>query len=232
MDSWVRLADRATLTVPVILCMGCLLLLLKKRPAQAYQRFIFAYLVMALAFDVGTRWWVRYQSNNLVFVTLFGMGELVVFSLLYIRYFLVTYRKVALSLAVVITAFSGTECLLSMYGSAKDVAMYQTYGRSAVAFTIVCYGMLFAVESLGDALTVHRHLFRLNVAVVLYFALNFLFYLPINFVVSASTPWKYLLWMGNLLVLVAFYSYLLRHLWRFGKDRKRSSCGSQLWCCL
>jgi hypothetical protein len=61
---------------------------------------------------------------------------------------------------------------------------------------------------------------------VIYFSLNLIFFLPVNFLINVASSVKFYFWSANLLLTISFYTFLCKEIWKNGSTRKRLRSGS------
>lgn len=218
---WIRLSLLSTWIVPVMLSSGLLIILWKRNLYDRTQQMVFSYLAIALLFDLLTRFWPTQNSNNLAVVSLYAIGELLLITPLYQILLEGRNRRAALLLCAVGMLYLIWENLHVIPGiQSADMKVYQTYGRAVVAIITLVQGLWYALKSIRKPGSERLEYARLNAVFLTYYAFSFVVYLPINFWVSATTPWRYAFWTFNLLLLILFYAFLIFHLWRFGNNKR------------
>lgn len=221
MSNWVQWLDAATWSIPIILTLSLAALICYKKASNPWDYYVFAYLAIALIADLSSRYWPYFYADNLVFVQLYALAELILVGLMYMQFFLTRLRKIGWLLLFISGSFVAWELAHHIFwGSDQDFSHYQSYSRVVVSATLVTYGLVSLLQMIQRPDRMNHQKVRLIVALIFYYSLNFIFYLPINFFITAPTHFKFLLWTINLLVTIGFYIYLTLYLWRFGKKKK------------
>ena len=181
------------------------------------HRVLFYYLIGAFLIDVSSRILGEFYGNNLIFIPIFGFVELALFSILYYSYLLKTKQVLLLFFITV-----GLGYILFEIWNVKNVdsKVFQTYSRVVDAFIIVLMSILFYLEKMKENTSIEPSKFALNTAVLIYFSLHLIFFLPINFLINESSELKFYFWSMNLLVTLSFYLFLIHSIWKNGKIQK------------
>lgn len=221
MSNWIQWLDAATWSIPILLTLSLAALICYRKAANPWDYYVFAYLAIALIVDLSSRYWLSFHTDNLVFVQLYALAELMLVGIMYMRFFLTRLRKIGGLLLFVSGSFVTWEFAHHILRDTdQDFSYYQSYSRVVVSATLVTYGLMSLLQRVRRSEQMDHQKVRLIVALTFYYSLNFIFYLPINFFVTAHTHFKFLLWAINLLVTNIFYIYLTLYLWRFGKKKK------------
>ncbi|PRD56652.1 hypothetical protein [Sphingobacterium gobiense] len=221
MSNWIQWLDAATWSIPILLTLSLAALICYRKAANPWDYYVFAYLAIALIVDLSSRYWLSFHTDNLVFVQLYALAELMLVGIMYMRFFLTRLRKIGWLLLFFTGSFVTWEFAHHiLQDTDQDFSYYQSYSRVVVSATLVTYGLMSLLQRVRRSERMDHQKVRLIVALTFYYSLNFIFYLPINFFVTAHTHFKFLLWAINLLVTNVFYIYLTLYLWRFGKKKK------------
>ena len=201
---------------PLILTIGLILGGIYFYELNTIHQLLLGYLLIALIFDLLSRFVGESFGNNLIFIPLFGFFELLIFSFIYLI-FLVPDRNVALAL---ITGMGLCYIGLEIWHlKNKDAQEFQTYARVVDAFILVLMSIIFYVRKMNEDKTIVPGVFMLNTLVLIYFSLHLIFILPINFLINESSQLKFYFWMVNLFVTVVFYSFIIYLIWKNGKTQ-------------
>lgn len=216
-----EILDLGTWIVPFILFIGCTAIYIFRNIKESYQKIIYTYLLLSLFFDLSSRYWSYRFQENLNFIALFALVELILFYLFYYLTLLPKLKILGLIPAILLFIYIVLDIVNIKI---ETVLHFQTYTRCLSSIYIVVSSIVFYFYMLKDTF-VEKQILKLNAIILLYFSLNFIFYLPINFIVNVPLSISLLLWLFNLFLLVFFYFYLLTHLWRYGKIKKQSFFG-------
>ncbi|MCC7454617.1 MAG: hypothetical protein IT222_10655 [Crocinitomix sp.] len=212
--------------ITLALIVAVIIGLIQFNKIQALYKCLYFYLCLAFVFNiisvvVGFR-----LGNNMVVVQIYGFFELLTFTLIY-RFFLL--KKLAgnilLFVGIIGMAYILLEnTLIDFY----DLKTLQYYSRAIDPFTIVLASLFFFAEKLGQSKEINKSNMILNAVVLVYFSLNLIMILPINYLVNADTELKFYFLLSNAFVTTLFYIYLTYSLWKNGKIQKPLRTGLEL----
>lgn len=188
-------------------------------------KMIGLYLIIALATDIFSRLYVLNYDNNLVFILIFSLLELLIFVCLYLIFFLQQQRKLML-----IVASAGVLFIIWEIFSLRfiQVEQFQSYSKVVDTFLIILLSIAFFFEKIKAYDSKQWKLFRLNSIILTFFSLNLIFFLPLNFMINENSGLKFYFWLANLIITILFYIFLTLEIWRNGLTRKRLRSGSSL----
>ena len=101
-----------------------------------------------------------------------------------------------------------------------NVKSFQPYAKVADNFVIILLSLSFLQEKISDFKERQWNNFSFNIVVLVFFTLNTLIFLPINFLVNEGSGIKFYFWIGNSVLLLLFYSYLIGKIWNNGRKNK------------
>ncbi|MCW3083858.1 MAG: hypothetical protein JWP12_1224 [Bacteroidetes bacterium] len=211
-----------TYCMPLLLIAGVIIGLFRFLALNAVHRLLLGYLAMALIIDVLSRIFGIVMHNNLLFIPLFGFLELAFFTWLYFRYFLPSQSRFLLIVPVIGLGFIAWEFY---QGEWMDPLHFNAYSRVVDPVTVVFLCMLHFRE-IGNAVPLAVERMRMNSAILLFFSLNLVFFLPVNFLINVPSQLKFYFWLANLILTMAFYTFLIFEIWKNGKTRPSLVPGS------
>jgi hypothetical protein len=211
---------------PFVLLAGCILGGINYAKNPSVGRWIFWYLLVSLGLDIVSRYWGFFSSekNNLFLFSVNGLIDLLFFSRLYGKFFRFSYKTLLQVVSIIVGVIVAGNIVFQ--GKQSFVANFQAYDK------LLCDGVIFvfALISMFDLLRgkgeLKQEIIRINVAVLLYFSLDMLMSLIMNFLVNAGL--KNLVayfWFLRLGLLITLYLILIYTLWQTGKNRKRWQYG-------
>lgn len=209
--------ESLTYSMPLLLTAGLVALAKRFDTLDGVYRTLFAYLVMAWAIDVMSRIFGLALHNNLVFIPLFGLLELGMFTWLYWRYFLQGQPKTLLVLPAIGMVFIGWEFYKAGWA---DPHKFHAYSRVVTPVIIVFLSILHYKE-IGMQSPLRLENMRLNAAILLFFSLSMVFFLPVNFLINVPSEVKFWFWLANLLLTLTFYTFLILEIWKNGKIQRQ-----------
>jgi len=214
--------DTLTLLAPALLLLGIAAGAYYFKSLDRAHKTITIYLLVALIADLMSRGYVVIYENNLVFILLFSLLELILFSSLYFTLFLRKRNPFLIGLTAAGTLFIIWELFSLKFAS---VEQFQSYSKVVDTFLIVLLSVSFFFEKIRDKNSQVWEFFQLNSIILLFFSLNLLFFLPINFLINETSNLKFYFWLGNLAVTLIFYLLLTREIWKNGMTRKQLRSG-------
>lgn len=209
-----------SLLSPIILLMGIFIGLYNFKHLSASLRFLFYYLVLCLAVDLLFRYFGYYSrfKYNLFIVPIYGFFELAIFSKLYYSHILRSRSNIFIAFIVLALLCVSSELLF--INKLLHQKSFQSFGKVIADATIVSYCILYYWKIFNGSISIVKEYRYLNVAVLIYFSINLVLFLPINFLVNASMSIVFLFWVLNLVSLILFYLVLIYLIWQNGKTRK------------
>jgi hypothetical protein len=206
---------------PLFLIAGLILGLTRYRKLDGKHRLILWYLSFALLTDVLSRYWSWTQNNNLVFLSITGIIDLLFIARLYLKYFLpknwgfLVYPTALILLTVLFN--------IAFYNN-QLAATFQSYDKLFCNLTIVGYCLICFLDILKRKKN-NREVMRVNAAVLLYFSVDILISMTSNFLINEALHLVVYFWLLRLLLLLYMYLVLIQTLWQTGKNRKHWQFG-------
>ncbi len=216
------LSSYLTYAAPLISLLGIIVGIYHYKRLPGFFKIIFYYLILALIFDVSSKAVGRIYKTNLVFISSFAVFELLLFGYLYARFM---FEKKLSKVVAVITILGLAAVLYDCFKTDYFPTKFQTYARTIGDFLIVSFSMMYFFVKLSKGTNPGNNKIVLNTYVLIYFALHFIFFIPINFIVNASTTFIYAFLIGNMILTASFYGSLLYLLWKNGRILKPSPSG-------
>lgn len=208
---------------PVTLLTGVVLGAIRYTRTAPVGRWIFYYLVVMFCFEVAASYWGNNANNNLFLLSLNGIVDLVFFSLLYVKHFHVSSKVFLLGISCLVG--TGVLTTILFNGSHKMIAEFQLYDKVACDGVLFVYALISMFDLLKGKGELKREIVRVNVAVLLYYSLDMLISLIINFLVNAGFNFLVYFWFLRLALLITLYIILIYTLWQTGKNPKRWQYG-------
>lgn len=209
-----------SLSSVLVLTLGCFFGLISLKWIDKKSKRILIYLAVSLAFDIASRIVSFYSGNNLIFLPLYSLGELLLLSSVYL------HLKIKKSLLIPLTVLGGLYILGEIiYIDSYNVKSFQSYAKIVSSFVLVLLALQFFMELLKSEKEVPQTIRQLNLVVLIYFSLNLILLLPINLLINQITSSIIYIWYAYLGATVLFYSYLSFFIWKNGKTQKQLRCG-------
>lgn len=217
-----ELLSLGTMVIPLVLVTGMAAGVYYYRFLSLKYRYLLVYLAICLLIDLLSRLAGRLFENNLVLLIIFSLLELLFF---YVFFRVCYFRRKVLKHIVLVTAASLYMILEIFLLSKIAVTAFQSYAKTIGAFLV----LVMVIDYLFDLL--RRKEDRAGnvselAAFIIYFSINLIFFLPINFLINVSAAFKFYFWCVNLVVTILFYLYLVREIWKNGLRQKQLLPGS------
>ena len=217
----IKLLDWGTWLVPLLLSLKCYSIAKYYKLLKPYQKVIYIFLLISLSVDLLSRFWSFAFAQNLEFISIFAIIEVIIFFIFYYKILSSTNHLLGNILTIFALAYLCLDMLLFQTNRLTD---YQTYTRSVSSLYIVVSSLLY-YKKIYSEYTRDKELLQLNGILLLYYSLNFILYLPINYIINVSVAINISLWIFKIILLLIFYLYLWKHLMNYGKNKKQSRIG-------
>ena len=203
---------------PLLLTLGIILGAFLYKQLDTVRRSIIFYMLMMLLVDIYSRFLWRY-GNNQITLLVYSLIEVVGVGYFYHRILLKKKYIITFIINVLAVIYIIWE-LFSYLFLDSDVQHFQPYAKVADNFVIIVLAFTFLYEKMNDFKESKWDNFRLNIAVLVFFTLSVLIFLPFNFLVNEKSGVKYYFWTGNVILLILFYGFLISEIWRNGMQNK------------
>lgn len=209
-----------SLLTPITLLLGIIIGICKFKYMCVSFRFVFYYLGMCLVVDLLYRYFGYYSDfkYNLFIIPVFGLFELIIFSKLYYSYILRSRSNILV--VFIVLALLGVFSELLFVNRLLHQKNFQSFGKVIADAAIIFYCLMFYWKLFNGTIPIVKEHRNLNVAVLVYFSINLILFLPINFLVNESMSVVFLFWVLNLVSVILFYLVLIYLIWQNGKTRK------------
>jgi hypothetical protein len=208
------------LTSPIVLLIGIFIGIFIYGHLSKGFRVIVYYLVICLITDLISRYFGSYShlKFNLFLIPIFGFLELVVFSTLYYKYILQSKSIplllfMILMLLLIVFEFVFADKLFNQKS-------FWSFGKVIADLSIISFCLLYYWEVFKGEIEVRDDISFLNATVIVYYSINMILYLFINFLVNENLRIVNVFWMVNLISMISFYLVLIWLIWQDGKTRK------------
>lgn len=220
--SFSQLLSLFTMIIPLVLVIGIVAGVYYYRFLLLKYRYLLAYLGICLLIDILSRLVGKWLENNLVLLIVFSLLELLFF---YLFFRVCYFRRKVLKHTVLVVA-AGLYMITEIFLLNKiAVTAFQSYAKTLSSFLI----LVMVIDYLFDALRRRGNVAESvseQAAFIIYFSINLIFFLPINFLINVSSEMKFYFWCVNLVVTILFYLFLVREIWKNGLKQKQLRHGS------
>lgn len=207
--------------VPVELVVGIVVGIFFFSWLQNKYRYLLFYLVICLCMDILGRILGEVYGNNLALIVVFSFLELLCF---YFFFRACYFKRMVLRHFIMVflaSLYMATEIFMLYNVSVQE---FQSYSKTLGSFIILLMVVDFLFERLKNRQLDYQVL-KSNSMFIFYFAINMIFFLPINFLINVPSSIKFYLWCANLLVTILFYSFIVWEIWKNGLKQKQLRLG-------
>lgn len=211
------LLEVLVLLSPIMAVVGVIVGIIRFKMMSGEHLVLWIYLLVAVAADVANRMLAEWQGDNLIMLPLFGLLEYILFAWLYYHFLLKSKSKVLFSILCLIGAVLLFDLLTA---DTSNPATFQSYGRVLDGLSIIGLSLFFFRKIMLEQRPEHRRYMGLNSGIMLFFLINSLWFLALNFLINHSLEMLYYIWMINAIATPLFYCFLTWHIWQSGKIQK------------
>lgn len=202
--------------VPFLLLSGMTLGIYYYSVLELKYRYFILYFAICLLIDIVSRIAGDFYGNNLLFLVVFSLLELLFFYKFYSTCFF--KRKIPKHFVAILIA-----CMY-MIGeiyvlSTTRPEEFQSYSKTLGSFIILLMVIDFMFEMLNKK-QFNNELLKFNSILIIYFSINLIFFLPVNFLINAPSHIKFYFWFVHLIMTIIFYLFILIGIWKNGVKRK------------
>ena len=221
-----ELMNMSSLLSPLVLVLGVITGFLRYPRLSGKYKWILGYLCCALMIDLLSRYWGLFtsQKNNLVFLSISGLIDLLFICGLYVFHYLPKKQR----WLVYPTAAVFCLVLFNLFFSGSFTAStntFQSYDKLICNMLIVVYCLFCFMELLQHKREEHREIMRVNSAVLIFFCVDILISMAANFLVNEAIGLVIYFWVLRLLLMTGMYLILIYTIWRTGKNPKHLQFG-------
>jgi hypothetical protein len=203
---------------PLVLFLGTSVGIYFYKRLDIIAKVLFFYLAGSLVIDLSSRLIAEITGNNLFLFFVLTVLELFVFLKMF--YHLMKKKALVLGIGCLGVLYTLVE---SIYINTIDTKVFQPYSKALGPLVIVIVALLFFFELIRDEENLYKNegdYLVLNSTVLCFFALQFLIFLPLNFLINQDIDLAGYVFVGNVFFLILFYLYLTYFIWKRGKNLK------------
>jgi len=200
---------------PLVLLIGIIIGFLSYKKLSIVSKGLVWYFVMLLAVDILSR--ILYLfNNNLIVLLIYSLLEMLMFSYFYFKYLYKSRQRLLLIAIALATAYIIWELLAFNL----DFKQFQSYSKVVDNFIIISLALAYFHEKINRFRESKWDNFQLNTVILIFFSVNLILFLPINFLINESLGIKVYFWQGILITTVLFYLYLTWSIWKNGRTQR------------
>ena len=202
---------------PIILLFGIILGIVYYPRLDRAHRLLILFLSMALFIDILSRLAGEFYGNNLIFIPIFGLLELVLWSYIYFSCLMAIKNKIWLILVWILVLYNLYEIVTLLNVEPKD---FNSNSRVFDSLAVVIISIVFYIKQIVNENPAKPGFMFLNTIIFAFYSLNLILYLPINFLINETSNIKFIFWSISLVLTLVFYSSIIRLIWIHGKNHK------------
>jgi len=206
-----------TLFSPLILAIGLCIGFYFYKSLNTIHKSILFYLLLMLVIDLSGRILKFTYGNNLIILPIYSLLELGMFVYFYYKFLFKAKHRLILGLSIVVVLYILWEIVVL---KVMEPRQFQSYAKVADNFVIITLALAFFHEKINIFKESKWDNFRLNAVILVFFSVNMLFFLPINFLINETSGLNHYFWLSNLVITILFYLFLITSIWKNGKIRK------------
>lgn len=205
---------------PFTLLIGVFIGLFFYKYLNKISRLLLLFLGMNLAVELLFRYFGYYSSlrYNLFLIPIFALFEIAFYSVLYYKHILRSKSNILITFSIV--SFLLALVSLCFYKTLFQQKTFHSFGKVVADLTVIVFCITYYWRLLTGKIKQVKEVSQLNATFLIYYSVNLILFLPINFLVNASINIVFLFWVINLVSLVLFYLVLTYMIWRNGKTQK------------
>ncbi len=212
-----KLADFLVFSIPFILVASVVIVFYYYKVLAVSYRILGWYLVIALFIDLLSKSFGKIFENNLIFISVYALAEIVIFSLFYFK---LQLKKEGMLVLVPISVIFVVYETVSV--NVTNVNDFQVYSRVVSSFLITVFSISYYFKLLSEEVKANDDKkYFINSAILFFYAFNVIYFLPIGFLINEGSGLKFYFWVINTVITILFYILLTTLIWMHGKDRKR-----------
>jgi len=202
---------------PILLIIGLVVGLTVYPRLDALYKSVLYYLLLMLLVDLTGRILSRTTGTNVILLPVYSLIELCFFFYFYKKHLLRTRHNVVTALGYAGIIYITGEIAYYFILNTFDIKQFQPYAKVVDNFVVILFSLAFFHEKINRFRDSRWDNFTLNIVLLIFFTLNLIFFLPFNFLINEKTGLKFYFWLGNLIITLVFYIYLICLIWSNGR---------------
>jgi len=221
--SFYEILKLSTLISPLILFIGVGIGIYFYKRLDVIHKSIIYFLFIMLSIDMTGRA-IESYGNNLIVLLVYSLIEMLLFTFFYYKFLFKAQHRLIIILSAFALFYIIWEIIILKEIEAKQ---FQSYAKVADNFVIITLALAYFHEKINIYKESKWDNFQLNAVILVFFSINMIFFLPINFLINESSGLKFYFWLGNLIITVLFYAYLTHSIWKNGRTHRLLPSGSR-----
>jgi len=203
----------------IALIIGLVFGIFNYKKLDQLHKSILIYMGLMLAIDTVCRIFKYYKHPNVIILPIFSFVELLSFIYIYNKHLLAKKSKVIIGLGFLGMLYIAIEFFEYFVFGKLDIKQFQPYSKIVDNFIIIIMALVFYYQKMSTFNDTKWNNFKFNTAVLTYFTINAIVFLPFNFIINENIGVRFYIWIVNVIIILLFYSYLTFLIW---KNSRRS----------
>ena len=216
--SFFEFLDLFTLSAPIILLMGVIVGIYFYKNVDILRKILTFYLALMFLLDVSSRVIGDVYGTNIFLLPIYGFVELFMFSLFYYYLGIKDSIKLKTALIFILVLSLGYTVWEIDYIQNTPINELETFSKVVSTLITVLLSIGFFLEKILTKKEISSDLFMLNSGILLFYSLNLIIFIPLDFLINGSEL-KFYFWLVNLIFTLIFYIFLISSIWKNGKTR-------------
>lgn len=210
-----QILNNLTWISPFLLISGTVIGSIYYKRLDSLHKVLLYYLISMVSLDILSRICGIIFQNNLIFIPILSLTELCTFSMAFyllgfkyvkkLRYLLICGNIILFLL-----------CLIELLW----MFFYTTlpkYSKIVNACLLLFFSFLYFFNNIKDNRVICIKKYKFSSFIMLFFSLNFILYVPFDFLINDISIYKFYIWFFHLAITLLFYLYLIKEIWANGK---------------
>lgn len=197
----------------VVLCIGLLRGLFFYKKMNPLHKSLLFYLALMLFLEIAGFILVEVYNNNLILLHVFSFTEVLFFVYFFNKRLLPKPNSLLIALGVAGAVYIFAEFCNYFIINTINVKEFQPYAKVVDNFIVIIMALFFFYQRANSFCETRWTNFRLNAAILIFFTINAIMFLPFNFFINDESGIQFYIWNINIVVIALFYIYLVSLIW-------------------
>jgi len=184
---------------------------------DSLNKSLFWYLLLMLMVHLSTKIMNAIAVTSVMIFPVYSFIELSFFTYLYNKYLFNKPNKILIGLGCIGLIYIVAEFLQYFVFDTLNLKQFQPYCKIADNFIVIIMALVFYYQKMNSFNETKWTNFKLNTAVLIYFTINTIIYIPFNFIINETIGVRLYIWTVNIVIILLFYSYLTILIWKNGR---------------
>jgi len=184
---------------------------------DSLNKSLFWYLLLMLMVHLSTKIMNAIAVTSVMIFPVYSFIELSFFIYLYNKYLFNKPNKILIGLGCIGLIYIVAEFLQYFVFDTLNLKQFQPYCKIADNFIVIIMALVFYYQKMNSFNEIKWTNFKLNTAVLVYFTINTIIYIPFNFIINETIGVRLYIWTVNVVIIFLFYIYLITLIWKNGR---------------